>query len=95
MDREIATKTLAELYLKQGNPQKALEVYRRILKREPENAEIHEAIRNLNRTMAQETGSHNLSPSQEQATIEKIKYLERWRDNIRRIRERRKNRDED
>lgn len=90
MDGGIATKTLAELYLNQGNPRKALEIYREVLKRQPSNTEIREAIRTLKRKM-----DHGFQPGTadcfgDLTRMEKIKILEKWQENIRIIREQRK-----
>jgi tetratricopeptide (TPR) repeat protein len=48
------TVTLAQLYESQGYPEKAVEVYQRILLKEPDNAEVRERIRGLMRRMAGE-----------------------------------------
>jgi tetratricopeptide (TPR) repeat protein len=45
----IASSTLAELYLDQGAPDKALEVYRQILRQEPGNTRIETRVRELER----------------------------------------------
>ena len=52
---EIATSTLAEIYAQQGLLGRALSIYRRMLSRTPEDAEISGRIRNLERRIA-ETG---------------------------------------
>lgn len=43
----IPTATLAEIYVKQGLPDKAIKVYQEILKQAPENASVRERIRVL------------------------------------------------
>jgi len=48
------TVTLAQLYESQGYPEKAVEVYQRVLLKEPDNAEVRERIRALKRRMAGE-----------------------------------------
>ncbi len=48
------TVTLAQLYESQGYPEKAVEVYQRVLLKEPDNAEVRERIRGLKRRMAGE-----------------------------------------
>jgi len=92
LNQEIATKTLAQLYLRQGNPEKALEIYLRILKREPEDTEIREAIKNLRREMARRSQLPRADSSQDLTKTEKIRNLERWRENIRMIRAQRRSR---
>lgn len=52
---EIATSTLAEIYAQQGLPGRALSIYRRMLARAPEDAEIADRIQRLERRIA-ETG---------------------------------------
>lgn len=93
MNGEIATKTLARLYLSQGNHRKALEIYHEILKREPSNTEIREAIKNLKRKMAQRSQTHAIDSFQDLTRMERIKKLEHWREKIRIIRNQRKNRE--
>ena len=52
---EIATSTLAEIYAQQGLLGRALSIYRRMLTRTPDDAEIAGRIRNLEQRIA-ETG---------------------------------------
>ncbi|MGH7566996.1 MAG: hypothetical protein ACREK2_09220 [Gemmatimonadota bacterium] len=52
---EIATSTLAEIYAQQGLLGRALSIYRRMLARTPEDAEITGRIQSLERRIA-ETG---------------------------------------
>lgn len=92
MSDEIGTRTLAEIYLNQGNPRKALEIYREILKREPSDAEIREAIKSVKRRMAHSSQVHSTDRSQDSTTMERIKKLEKWLENIRGIRKHRENR---
>lgn len=92
MNQEILTETLAQLYLRQGNPERALEIYLRILKREPENTEIREAIKKLRREMARRSQLPHADSAQDLTKTEKIRNLERWRENIRTIRAQRRSR---
>lgn len=92
MSDEIGTKTLAEIYLNQGNPQKALEIYREILKREPSNTEIQEAIKTVKRKMAQSSQVPTTDRSQDSTRMERIKKLDKWLENIRIVRKQRENR---
>jgi len=81
------TVTLAQLYESQGYPEKAVEVYQRILLREPDNAEVREKVRALLRRMAGEAPE---APAAEQEDVRKalrqrrIEVLEGW---LRRVRE--------
>ncbi len=95
LNREIATKTLAQIYLRQGNPQKALEIYLKILEREPGNFEISEAIKNLKHEMDQNSHLPRMDSSEDLPEFEKIRNLERWRENIRMVRQKRKSQDKD
>ena len=93
MDQRIATKTLAEVYLSQGNTRKALEIYREVLKRDPSNPEILEAIKRLSGLASQNsrpvTGTHTFELSR----VEKIRNLKRWQQNIEMIRRQRHDRE--
>jgi len=93
VDGEIATKTLAELYLNQGNRRKALEIYQELLKREPTNTEIRVAIKTLEHMMGQPSRTPVIDRPQDLATAEKIKNLEQWQKSIRMIRKQRENRE--
>jgi tetratricopeptide (TPR) repeat protein len=81
------TVTLAQLYESQGYPEKAVEVYQRILLREPDNAEVREKVRALLRRMAGEAPE---APAAEQEDVRKalrqrrVEVLEGW---LRRVRE--------
>ena len=48
----IPTATLAEIYVRQGLPERALEVYERILTEDPSNAEIQSRVRELREILA-------------------------------------------
>jgi len=89
---QIGTKTLAEIYLNQGNPQKALEIYREILRRDPSNTEIQEAIKSVKRKMAQSSQVHTTDRSQDSTKMERIKKLEKWLENIQFVQKQRENR---
>jgi hypothetical protein len=93
VDQRIATKTLAEVYLSQGDLRKALEIYCELLKREPSNREIREAVRKLRRTIAQSPGPLTSTPSQELTSMEKIRNLEQWQERIQTIRRLRQERE--
>lgn len=43
-EEEIATVGLAELYVKQGHYEQGIEIYRRILEQDPENAEVRQRL---------------------------------------------------
>ncbi|TAL10768.1 MAG: tetratricopeptide repeat protein [Nitrospirae bacterium] len=69
---ETDSETLAELYITQGHRDKGLEVYRRLVEKDPDNMKLHERI------MALEEGA---SPSETPAQASRkarIRRLEGW-----------------
>ena len=48
---EITTNTIAELYIKQGYPEKAVDIYKAILELDPANTLAAEKIRNIEAQM--------------------------------------------
>jgi pentatricopeptide repeat protein len=93
VDRGIATKTLAELYLSQGNVRKALEIYHEILKREPSNREIREAIKTLEKKTVRHSGGQAVGHARDLTKIEKIKTLKQWLRTIQTVQEQRREKD--
>lgn len=83
----LSTMTLAGLYEKQGYPEKAIEIYQRILLKEPDNAPIREKISQLLTGM---TDTEQVSPAVREEDVRRairkrrIELLEGW---LRRIRE--------
>ncbi len=81
------TFTLAELYERQGYPEKAVEIYQRMLLLDPENASIHARIRTLMQRMVGEAPE---APAVHQEDVEKalrqkrVLALQAW---LRRVRE--------
>jgi hypothetical protein len=49
----IYTETLARLYLKQGFVERALAIYRRLARQQPDNAQLHERLYTLEQELAQ------------------------------------------
>jgi hypothetical protein len=72
---EIATKTLAEVYAKQGDLRKAYEIYKILSEKNPSDMEIQKRLNELNHVL-------NPSPppgqSLPRSREEKIQFLERW-----------------
>lgn len=72
---EIATKTLAEIYLEQGDLQKAYDIYKILSARNPSDQEIQKRLIHLEKRLG-------LSPSPTPPPIlsreEKIKVLNEW-----------------
>jgi hypothetical protein len=77
---EIATKTLAEIYLIQGDFQKAYEIYKTLSEKDPFDPEIQNRLRELGQKLS-------LSPLPDQSfprsREDKIRFLEKWFTNIR------------
>jgi hypothetical protein len=72
---EIKTKTMAEIYLKQGHLQEARDIFKALAERDPSDHEVREKLRILNLKM----GSISLpSPSSVPSKEERIEFLERW-----------------
>jgi predicted Zn-dependent protease len=65
----IQTDTMAEIYLKQGHPERALEVYQDILAKDPQNTAVKEKYEALKRTMGKDQGKE--SRRKVQAKLEK------------------------
>jgi hypothetical protein len=78
MDR-MTTKTLAEIYLKQGHSQKAYEIFKGLAEKDPLNCEIQERLKELKTKLDSANYFQSL-----QSTEEKVRYLEKWLANIRR-----------
>lgn len=76
---EIATKTLAEIYLRQGDLQRAYEIYKILSQRDPSDTEIQKKLKELNRAINPSPSSPLSLPLSKE---EKIRYLERWLERI-------------
>lgn len=81
---DIATKTLAEIYVKQGHLRKAYEIYKVLSERDPSDAEMKARLNELEQALNPSYPSAQSFPSSRE---EKIKFLERW---LGRIHERKK-----
>lgn len=81
MDR-LATKTLAEIYIKQGYLQEAYEIYKTLAEKDPSNSEIQKRIQELEVKINPPPPHLHTSPLSRE---EKIRYLKEWLANIRRL----------
>lgn len=83
----LNTVTLADLYERQGYPEKAIEIYQRILLQDPENRAVHDKIASLMLRMAGEVPE---GPPVHQEDVERalrrkrVTVLQDW---LRRVRE--------
>ena len=75
----IVTKTLAEIYFKQGHLQKAYEIYIALSEKDPLDPEIQKRLKEL-----QEKLSPSMTVSQKPpySKVERIRFLEKWLTNI-------------
>jgi Tfp pilus assembly protein PilF len=69
---ETDSETLAELYIKQGHRDKGLEVYRRLVEKDPDNMKLHERI------MALEEGEASPETPAQASRKARIRRLEGW-----------------
>lgn len=69
---ETDSETLAELYIKQGHREKGLEVYRRLVEKDPDNMKLHERI------MALEEGEAPQETPAQASRKARIRRLEGW-----------------
>jgi tetratricopeptide (TPR) repeat protein len=72
---EIATKTLAEIYRKQGDLQKAYEIYKILSEKDPSDPEFQRKLNELGKVMGL---SHPSPPPSPRSREEKIRFLEKW-----------------
>ena len=86
---DISTNTIAEIYIKQGYPDKALEIYREILDDQPENTAIQKKINDLMEEIGKSAfvEVEPLSCSSKKERI--IEILNKWLDNLGRLKEKR------
>ena len=91
-ETRIATETLAELYLKAQNIEKAYEIYQQLLKQNPNNVRYREKVRELELRL-RESGSVSsgggTSPIKPKRDIERaIGELKEWLNRIKQARKR-------
>lgn len=93
MDDEanIATETLAELYLKGENIKKAYEIYQQLLKQNPTNTRFREKVRELElrlRESGRISPGGSKSPKQKGDIEHTIRKLRQWLNRIQKARKR-------
>jgi predicted Zn-dependent protease len=82
MDR-VATKTLAEIYLKQGHLQEAYEIFKILAEKDPSDPEMQKRVEELREKLHPSPPSNFTYPASRE---EKIRHLEKWLANIRKQR---------
>jgi tetratricopeptide (TPR) repeat protein len=80
---QLATKTLAEIYLQQGYLQEAYEIYKTLAERDPSDPEIQKRMQKLREKLHPSPPSNFPYPLSRE---EKIRHLEKWLVNIRKQR---------
>lgn len=83
----LDTTTLAELYLSQGFPEKAMEIYSNLAAKDPANQEVAAKLAELEKSLAVETSPVVEEPAVDAARQAKLAALEGWLSNIQRLRE--------
>jgi hypothetical protein len=83
MDR-MATKTLAEIYLRQGHLQEAYEIFKTLAQKDPSDPEMQRRVKELKEKLHPSPHSDFLDPLSKE---EKIRHLEKWLANIRKQKE--------
>jgi len=80
---QIATKTLAEIYLKQGHLQEAYEIYKALAEKDPFDLDLQGRVEELGEKLNPAPPSDFPYPL---SSEEKIRYLKNWLTNIRKRR---------
>ncbi len=83
----ILTKTLAEIYLKQGHLKEAYEIYQALSKKDPNDQEIQKRLNELRACIEQP--SIEKTPPFFHTREEKIRFLKKWLENIQKRKKRR------
>jgi tetratricopeptide (TPR) repeat protein len=73
------TKTLAEIYFKQGHLQEAYEIYKALFEKDPSDLDIQKRLEELSKKLGPSSPSITKSP---RSTEEKIRFLKKWLANI-------------
>jgi tetratricopeptide (TPR) repeat protein len=81
--KRMTTKTLAEIYLKQGHFQEAYEIYKALAEKDPFDTEIQKRLEELGEKLHPSPPSSFPFPLSRE---EKIRHLEKWLANIRKRR---------
>ena len=90
-EAKIATETLAELYLKGENIEKAYEIYQQLLKQNPTSTRFKEKVRDLEQRMRESGGvpsGGGESPKRKRDIERTIRELREWLNRIQHARKR-------
>ncbi len=80
---QMATKTLAEIYLQQGHLQEAYEIFKTLAEKDPFDPEIQKKLKELREKLHPSPPFNFFNPPSKE---ERIRHLEKWLDNIRKRR---------
>lgn len=75
---KIVTKTLAEIYLRQGYFKEAYEIYKILHQKNPDDIEVIKKLEELEEII----DSSKISPPSKKKREEILKVLEKWLENI-------------
>jgi len=75
----IATKTLAEIYRRQGHLEEAFEIYKTLAEKDPFDQEIQDKVEELREKLHPSPLSNFTYPLSKE---EKLRHLEKWLANI-------------
>ena len=79
----VATKTLAEIYLRQGHLQEAFEIYKTLAEKDPSDQEIQSKVEELRAKLHPSPPSNFPYPLSKE---ERLRHLEKWLATIRKQR---------
>jgi predicted Zn-dependent protease len=78
----VPTKTLAEIYLRQGHLQEAYKILKSLSEKDPFNQEAQERLREVSERLGISNPSKSETPSSLLSEKERIRMLKRWLANI-------------
>ncbi len=88
-EANIATETLAELYLKGENIEEAYKIYQQLLRQNPTSIKIKEKVRELELRLRETPSQRGESPAEPKRNIERaIGELKEWLNRIQQARRR-------
>lgn len=83
---EIATSTLAEVYINQGEIEEALKIYQRVLTQNPENERTRNRVEELNALLSPQPSAFGEAPDRVRRNKERaVAVLETWLRDLRKL----------